>query len=106
MILVGIRPYSLAISQIPLSTIQYTIKKEYQRNDQQSLTRSGRPKALTSEQQTYLLDLAAKDPHTMLLDLQVAVNTYPSNSTVRRQFRSLQMLGWTQRSTRDQRKEC
>jgi hypothetical protein len=60
---------------------------------------------IASEQQTYLLDLATKDPHIMLLDLQVAVNTYPSNSTVRRQFRSLHMLGWTQRSTRDQRKE-
>jgi transposase len=69
--------------QIPLSTIQYTIKKENQRNDQQSLPECGRPKALTSEQQNYLLELATKDPHIRMRELQTAVNTSPSQSTAR-----------------------
>jgi hypothetical protein len=73
-------------SQIPLSTIQYTIKKENQRNDQQSLPRSGRPKALTSEQQNHLREL------------QIAVDTSPSKSTVRRLSRSLHMRKWKQRN--------
>jgi transposase len=84
--------------QIPLSTIQYTIKKENQRNDQQSLPRSGRPKALTSEQQNYLLDLATKDPHIKMRELQIAVDTSPSKSTVRRLFRNLHMRKWKQRN--------
>jgi transposase len=85
-------------SQIPLSTIQYTIRKENQRNDQQSLPRSGRPKALTSEQQNHLLDLATKNPHIKMRELQIAVDTSPSKSTVRRLSRSPHMRKWKQRN--------
>jgi hypothetical protein len=50
-----------------------------------------RPKALTSKQQNYLLNLATKDPHIKMRELQIAVDTSPSKSTVRQLFRSLHM---------------
>ena len=47
----------VTIHQLPLSTVSYTIKKEQQRVNCESLPRSGRPRALTEDQrdQVYYL---------------------------------------------------
>lgn len=82
--------------EIPLSTIHYTIKQQNQRDNQKSSPRSGRPKAMSTEEQKRLLDLAEEDNHIKMRELSQAVQSSPSIRTVQRLFRALHMKKWKQ----------
>ena len=67
---------------ISLSTIRYTIKRESERSNQQSLHRSGQPKKLSSEQEEELKKKVEEDKHIKLRELQDAVDNSVSKHTV------------------------
>lgn len=83
---------------IPLSTIHYTVKKETQRNDQASKSRSGRPKVISPIEQQRLLNLIEEDHHIKMRELSQAAQSCPSVRTVQRLFRELHIQKWKQRN--------
>ena len=82
---------NLRYPDIALSTIQYTVRKERQRSEQQSLHRSGRPKAISLEEQQRLLDLISENEHITMRELSQSLPSRPSIRTVQRLLRSLSM---------------
>ncbi|BDD61133.1 hypothetical protein MAP00_009285 [Monascus purpureus] len=68
--------------QIPVSTIRYTIISQDDRKDHISKPRSDRPPVPSPEQKTHLHQLAIEDPHIKMCELQAAVDSTPSKSTV------------------------
>ena len=69
---------------VPLGTIRYTIKKESERVDNQTLPRSGRPRQLTEEQKNLLYELSVTKPETKMRDMVAAVDGAVKERSIRR----------------------
>lgn len=58
----------------PVSTINYTIRMERKRQDNASLSRSGRPRALTEEDRERISQLITQNPRPKMKDLLDSVD--------------------------------
>jgi len=82
-------------SHIPIGTIKTMISRSRQRGPaQETLPRSGRPKALNDEERTMLLDLIRDDPYIKYNDLLSRLNHKVSRQTLWTFFCGLNKRKW------------
>jgi transposase len=81
-------------SEIPISTIRDTIKKEQERINQQSKPCSGPPEKLITEDKQKLIDLTLQNPHIKYWELRNAVDNRVIIRTIQNMFQQLHKRKW------------
>lgn len=81
-------------SEFKISTIKYTIRKERERERNQSLSRSGRSRKLTEEQRDLVYDLTRLNPHIKLRELVMEVDHTVAIRTMRRLLKEMGRRKW------------
>lgn len=84
------RQIQIRYPEIPKSTIRYTISKQKERNEQTSLRRSGRPKAISPEEEQRIMNMINENKNVKLREISEAVQSSPSVSTLQRLRKSKQ----------------
>ncbi|EED15687.1 hypothetical protein TSTA_051250, partial [Talaromyces stipitatus ATCC 10500] len=79
-----------------MTTIRNTIKKEQERINQRSKTRSGAPAKLTEEDKQKLIDLTTQNPHIKYEELRNAVDNKVTIRTIQNMFQQIHKRKWKQ----------
>lgn len=90
------RAIQKAYPTIPLSTIHYTIRKEHERHQNHSKSRSGQPRKLTEDDRDHIHDLVTSDPHIKQQDLLTEVDHKVKIGSIRRLLYEMDLRKWRQ----------
>ena len=82
------------VFNFPQSTIQYTIEKHGERNDDESKSRPGRPKKLSNRDKRLIIRLARKNPRITYAQLLKETGVICSQSTLYRIFKDYGLTNW------------
>jgi transposase len=87
--------------RLPPTTVQYTLEKNTQRHDGNSIPRSGRPPVLSPSDSRRILTLIKRDPFVTYHDIRRRSDITASNSTI---LRMLKQSGYSHWRTQKRRR--
>lgn len=85
-----------AYPTIPLSTIHYTVRKERERQNNQSLPRSGQPRKLTEDDRDHIYDIVTSNPYIKQQDLLSEVDNKVKICSIRKLLYEMDLRKWRQ----------
>lgn len=84
--------------EIPINTIKTTIRREHERENNQSKPRSGRPQKLNEDQCIYIHDTVTSNPHTKYEELLDGVDHVVKKRSIQNLLHESNLRKWIQLS--------